>query len=108
MIATGDLSAYYPAFLPDGRVSFQAVHWTGPNQDHRDYQGFWIVGRNGSGLTRLRSFTLEDTMGYGSADGSLLPFTTHATTRSTTTTRPGRPTGGSSSRPRAPAFPGCS
>jgi Tol biopolymer transport system component len=74
-IDTGRFLAVYPAFLPDGRLSFRAE--LRPNGNDGVWAGFYIVRLDGTGLTRLRTFSVDDTLGSWSPNGSTLAFTTH-------------------------------
>jgi TolB protein len=68
--------AFNPAFLPDGRLSFQAASDTPASDPNYRDEGIWVVNLDGTGLEPVKTISVHDTMGGWSPDGSTLAFTT--------------------------------
>jgi Tol biopolymer transport system component len=76
-VPTGRFAGYYPSFVTNTRLSFDAG---GTNvAANADYtaEGIWVVNLNGSGLARLPTISLNDTNGDWSPDGKILAYTTY-------------------------------
>jgi TolB protein len=77
-IDTGRFAGYYPAFLSNNRLSFDAGGTNvSANADYTN-EGIWVVSLNGSGLAPLRTISVNDTNGSWSPDGKTLAYTTYS------------------------------
>ena len=76
-IDTGRFAGYYPAFVSNSRLSFDAGGTNvSANADYSS-QGIWVVNLNGSGLAPLKTIARADTNGAWSPGGKTLAFTTY-------------------------------
>jgi TolB protein len=76
-VPTGRFAGYYPSFVTNARLSFDAGDPNVAANANYTAEGIWVVNLNGSGLEKLETISPGDANGDWSPDGKTLAYTTY-------------------------------